>query len=926
MDKIRRRAGSKIRRKSAAGLTERKTKPVNKCQSTAVYQATALLLFVILGLFIYSNTLKSPFVFDDGHNIRQNRHIRLTELALKDIVTAGFKSPSSNRPIANITFALNYYFHQYNLIGYHCTNIIIHILTGIFLFLFVKNTLATPSLCCRYERYKWIPFFAAFLWLVHPLQTQSVTYIVQRMTSLAAMFYILSLLLYVKGRLTGQGMKESWLWFAGCIIAGILSLGCKETAAVLPVFILLYEWYFFRDLNIPRLKRYLPYVIGVFIIFGLLGLWFLGSSPLEKILSGYDQREFTLTERLLTQPRVVIYYISLLAYPHPGRLNLDYDFTISRSFIAPPTTLLCTVAVIGLIIFSFYIAKRQRLLSFCILWFFGNLAIESSFLPLELVFEHRLYLPSMFVSLAIVALAWRYIKQKWIRVVVFCIVTVLCCGWTYERNKVWKDPLTLWSDCVAKSPEKARPHNNLGNALQAQDKLDEAISHFRRALQLKPDFVEALSNLGNALQLQGKLDEAISCYRQALLIDPHSAKAFNNLGSALQLQGELDEAIDYFRQALRNNPDSPKIHYTHYNLAKALDSQGNTEEAISHYRHALRIKPDFAEACYNLGRIMQTQGNLDEAINYYHHALRFKPDFAEAHNNLGSIMQTQGRFDEAISHFRQALQLDSGYAEPHYNLGSIMQAHGRLDEAISHYRQALQLKPDHAKAHSNLATALSAQDKLDEAISHFRQSLRIAPDSARTHNNMGHALKLQGKLDEAISHYRQALQVDPNYAPAHNNLGNALRTQFKFNEAVNHFQQALRIAPNSAKTHNNLANVLTTTGQLDEALKHSREAVRLKPDYLAPLNRIAKILATHPDPKLRDANQAIELAERAAKLTKYQNPTILDTLAAAYAAAGQFDRAVTTAQAALTLASAAQADELANRIRKRLELYRQAKP
>jgi tetratricopeptide (TPR) repeat protein len=787
MDKIRRRARSKIRRKSAADLMERETKLVDKCQSTAVYQATTLLVFVILGFLIYSNTLKSPFVFDDRSIIEDNHHIRLTELTLKDIIAAGFKSYHHHRPVANISFALNYYFHRYNVIGYHYTNVIIHILTGIFLYLFIKNTLTTPLLRHRYERYRWIPFFAALLWLIHPVQTQSVTYIVQRMNSLTAMFYILSLLLYVKGRLAGQEQNKSWPWFAGCILSGILALGCKAIAATLPVFILLYEWYFFQDLNITRLKRYLPYAVGIFILCAFLGLWYLGTSPLEKTLSGYDQREFTLTERLLTQPRAVIYYISLLTYPHPGRLNLDHDFAISYSLIAPSTTLPCIGAVIGLIAFAFYIAKRQRLLSFCILWFFGNLVIESSVFALELVFEHRLYLPSMLVCLAIVALAWRCIKQNWLRLAVFCIAAILCCGWTYERNSVWSDPATLWKDCVAKSPEKARPHNNLGQALETQGKLDEAISHYRQSLQVKPDN-------------------------------------------------------------------------------------------------------------------------------------------AESYNNLGNVLLAQGKFDEAISHFRQALRIKPNFAEAHYNLGIRLAIQGKSDEAISHYRQALQVKPDYAKAHNNLGNALSAQGKFDEAISHYRRALEINPNLAEAHSNMGIRLTVQGKFDEAISHYRQALEINPNLTEAHYNLGIRLAVHGKFDEAISHFRQALQLKPDYAKAHNNLANVLITTGRVDEALKHFREAVRLKTDYLAPLNSMARILVTHPNPKLRDAAQAIELAERAAKLTKYQNPTILDTLSAAYAAAGQFDRAITTAQAALKLASDAQADELANHIRKRLELYRQAKP
>ncbi|MHC4460106.1 MAG: DUF6056 family protein [Planctomycetota bacterium] len=747
-----------------------KTKLLAKCRNKAFYKAAALLVLVSLGFLIYSNTLKSPFILDDQPNIQDNHHVRLTELALKDIIAAGFKSPNPNRPIANISFALNYYFHQDSLIGYHCTNIIIHILTGILLYFFVKNTLATPSLRSRYERYGWVPVFAALLWLVHPLQTQSVTYIVQRMTSLVSMFYILSFLLYVKGRLTGREHKKSWPWFAGCIIAGILALGCKETAATLPVFILLYECYFFQDLNIPRLKRYLPYVIGVFIIFGLLGLWFLGSSPLEKILSGYNHRDFTLTERLLTQPRAVIYYISLLAYPHPGRLNLDYDFAISHSFIAPPTTLLCVGAVIGLIGLAFYVAKRERLLSFCILWFFGNLAIESSVFALELVFEHRLYLPSMLVCLAIVALAWRCIKQNWVRVVVLCVVIVLCCGWTYERNSVWKDPLTFWKDCVSKSPEKPRPHTHLGNALREQGKDDEAVSHYRLALRFDSHYAEARTNLGNVLQSQGELDEAIRYHRQAIQDKPNYAVAHNNLGNALQEKGNLDEAISHYRQALRLKPGSA---ITHNNLAGALLKQNKLDEAIRHYRQAIQLNSQYASAHYNLGMALEAQHKFNDAMSHYRQALQLRPEYAPAHYSLGILLQSQRKLDEAIGHYRHVLRIDPNFAKaPYtcYNLGVALQSKGRPDEAINYYRQALRLKPGYAEAHNNLANALGAQGNLDEAIGHYQQALHFKPDYVNAHINLAIALTSKGRLDEAVKHYREVLRLEPDNEGARQGL------------------------------------------------------------------------------------------------------------------------------------------------------------
>ncbi len=333
-----------------------------------------------------------------------------------------------------------------------------------------------------------------------------------------------------------------------------------------------------------------------------------------------------------------------------------------------------------------------------------------------------------------------------------------------------------------------------------------------------------------------------------------------------------------------------------------------------------------AELYYNVGTSKGKQGKNREAFAHLSKAVELMPDHAKAHNNLGMALSALNKLDEAISHYRQALQVKPDYARAHTNLAIALKSQGKLDEAVKHYRLALQGSLDYAKAHDNLAIALHSQGKFDEAISHFRQALRIKPGDAKVHNNLGVTLYSQGKLDEAVSHFRQALRIKPDYPKARNNLDIAFKSQGRLDEVISHLRQELRIKPNDAGAHYSLGLRLRTAGQLDESLEHFQEAVRLKPDYPAPLNIMAWILATHPNPEVRNASQAIELAERAAELTKYQNASVLDTLAAAYAAAGQFDRAATTAQTAIALASTAEDDELVNHIRKRLELYKQTRP
>ncbi|MCK5420243.1 MAG: hypothetical protein KAI93_17080, partial [Desulfobacterales bacterium] len=275
------------------------------------------MLLAVPVIFIYADTLTAPFIFDGRINIEENPHIRISRITLKGLATAAFDSPSHQRPLANISFALNYYLHGYNVVGFRLVNIIIHIISGILLYFFIQTTFRTPALRSCNTHAKWISFFAAAIWMVHPLQTQSVSYIVQRMNSLTAMFYILSFLLYAHFRMNPQKRSKWWL-LSGCILAAILSLGSKENAATLPLFIILYEWYFFRDLSLKWLKAHILGLAGLFLLMAIIALIYVGVDPLDKILATYEIRNFTPTQRILTEFRVVIFYISLFLWPHPS--------------------------------------------------------------------------------------------------------------------------------------------------------------------------------------------------------------------------------------------------------------------------------------------------------------------------------------------------------------------------------------------------------------------------------------------------------------------------------------------------------------------------------------------------------------------------------------------------------------------------------
>ena len=310
---------------------------MKKWDSIYKYHLFSIFAICLSCVLIYSNTLKSPFVFDDVPNITRNPHTRITKLDIHQLYDAGFKSPLSNRPVANISFALNYYSGKLNVKGYHIVNIAIHLINGILVYflLLVLFQQAAHLPDQNIPQFSGISLpsaalFSALIFITHPIQVHSVTYIVQRMNSLAVMFYLLSLLLYIHGRLTRMPWKRRAL-FAGCIIAGILALGSKEISGTLPMIILLYEWYFFRDLKTDWLGYYKKYIFGFLIVMSLVAAFYLGENPLNRILSSYANREFTLAERVLTQFRVVVFYLGILMLPHPSRLNLLHHFTTSHA-------------------------------------------------------------------------------------------------------------------------------------------------------------------------------------------------------------------------------------------------------------------------------------------------------------------------------------------------------------------------------------------------------------------------------------------------------------------------------------------------------------------------------------------------------------------------------------------------------------------
>jgi tetratricopeptide (TPR) repeat protein len=318
-------------------------------------------------------------------------------------------------------------------------------------------------------------------------------------------------------------------------------------------------------------------------------------------------------------------------------------------------------------------------------------------------------------------------------------------------------------------------------------------------------------------------------------------------------------------------------------------------------------------------------GHWRDSLALFQRAVDVAPNNALMHNNLGTVLEQRGRIEEAARHYRQAIELRPAYPEAHNNLAAVLLGRGDAAGALEHYRLALAARPDYAQALNGLGSALAARGRTDEAITQLGRALALQPDLVEAHYNLANALGTSGRVDEAIAAYARALELRPDHAESHNNLGNALLATGRTREAIEHLARAAALRPDLAATQHNLGVALVRGGRVDEALPRFDAAIAAAADWPAPLKAKAWILATRLDGGPREAAQAVELAARAVALTRGADASALDTLAAAYAAAGRYAEAVATAAEALAAAERGN-PERAAAIRGRLELFRRQQP
>jgi len=645
-------------------------------------------LIVLIGFFIYANSLQDPFIYDDGDFIVRNSSIH----NFSDFKAIVDFSPT--RWVGTWTFALNYALGGLDVRGYHVFNILAHLGCGLLVWWFLCLILSAPkfsSLAIAAQKEN-LSFWAALLFITHPVQTMAVDHITQRYVSLAALFYLTSLCLYLKGRLSkGRGI---WGFFLASGLAGFMGIFTRETVVTLPLALVLCEVFIldgFRKVSTDG-RKYWLLAGAVFFIAGIV-LFFYRMNIVDLLTrTGLDSQSHsgetvTAFSYFLTQFRVILIYVRILFWPV---LNFDYDMSLSHSFWEPDVLSGCLFVVL-LFTYAVRVRSKYPLLSFGVFWFFLTLSVESTIFPIPYVItEYRLYLPLFGFCIGFVSVMSTLIQDRRAYTILMGIMILICSILTIQRNLVYKDQVSLWTDTIKKSPLKPRPYINLGEAYTSLGEYPKALKYLNRALELEPANYHALIGLVQVYTEMGVFDKAIEIDERLLRMHP-SVVVYNNLGLIYYIRGDLNKAQEYFYIALQAKDFYPE---TYFNLARVYLLKGQTQKAKEIYLKILFQEPRENMARYALIRLYLGSDQFPPFELMVKDVLASKNNDPQELVSLGSMVASKGYLDMAIDFYTKAVSIDYTYPEAYIEMGKLFYNQGRKNDAIHIWQIGIKYAPN----------------------------------------------------------------------------------------------------------------------------------------------------------------------------------------------------------------------------------------
>lgn len=712
-----------------------------------------LVFAAVLGVALavaYHNSYRVPFLFDDAGSIEDNPTLSSFTEALVPPRDSGVTV--SGRPLLNLSFAVNWWLGGKDVLGYHIANLVIHFGAALFLFGVIRRTLLLPGMpewCARESTL--VSGAATLLWALHPMQTESVTYIVQRAESLLGLLFLATNYAFIRAVTT-----PSSGWAVVAAITCFLGMTAKEVMAAAPLILVLYDRAFvsgtFREAWRRHGRLHLVFASGWLVLLALIVMsGSRGSTVGYGTVSWFD---YVITQG----PGIATY---LLRAVLPVNLVFDYGAVLDKRWLVVGAGM---AVVIPLVVVTGLLLHRKPRAGFLGAWLILILAPTSSFIPVasQTLAEHRMYLPLAAVAVAVTLVARRFIgRAAW---AVLGAVALAFVAGTIDRNHDYRSALAIWEDTVRKAPANARALNNLGVFYREAGRAEDAIVQLSRALELAPIYALAHSNLGvtlvrHALGISQTGDDfEVGSRRQA-----RAAR----VAREVDLARHVEAGLDHLRLATEIDPDNAR-YWSNY--ATALFECGRADESVPAFEKAITFEPESSVHHFNLANALAELGRLEDAARYYESSLQMQPHQPDVLTNYGILLRWQERWPESLARLEVARDLSPKLARVRSNLGVTLLALGRADEGFVELTRALELDADLPQARYHLGLVLGQRGQVGDAIVHFETLLKVAPPTAELLSNLGVLYAQTGRVERGVELMEEALALDPAYEAAKENL------------------------------------------------------------------------------------------------------------------------------------------------------------
>jgi tetratricopeptide (TPR) repeat protein len=663
-----------------------------------------ILLLVFLGLLVYSNTFDAPFQFDDLLFVDYREVVSRADRAVSELQAdkaapdviplpaTAHRGPWASRPLLYATFVLNHLLGGFNTWGYHIVNIALHIGNGVLLYILVIMT--GRNLGHKENDTVPVALLSSLIFVLHPVQTEAVTMVVNRSMLMAMAFYLAGLILFLK-MATSEGSEKKF-YTIGLLVTALMGAVSREDFVTFLLMLFIYDLFFVSRFRLRAVAGHYRGYAAVLPGIALMGFLVLTNTyEMRKEVSSLmlpPERVIPPLQYALTQFKVHWTYIRLLVFP--VNQSLLYDYPVAKSFFNIPT-MLSMLGYAALWAAGLLLSRKRPAAAYVILWFLVSLlpiSFAVTFLGLRLgdpIFEHRLYLPSAgLIVLAALALS-RLTRGRRALVPALAVVCLVLGGTAYARNSVWTDRGTLWRDVLKKYPDNPRAHNNIGVILKNNGNTDEAIRHLETAIRFWPTYGQFHSNLGRAYLEKGEPDKAIEHLETALELDPNLAHTHNKLALVYEATGQHEKALGHYLILTRITPwETAPLN----NAAKECYALGRKEEAIQYYISSLWLNRKQPLVLHNLGLLFMETGQNERAIKHLEALVALAPDYLPARLALGRLYIEGGYPFRAIVHLQEAVKFHPDEPEVQRALAGAFREVGNTQSADEHLRIAEKLE------------------------------------------------------------------------------------------------------------------------------------------------------------------------------------------------------------------------------------------